>query len=145
MATSAALFNTVAPQDYLGFWADHTFRAREVADFLDLDKRDVAKVASVAPASVRFDEKMPRVVLERLQEIANVCDLVAHIFGGDVRKTTLWFKTRNPLLGNISPRDMIRFGRYQRLQRFIQDAIAETLAADAESGDGEPRAGLGAV
>ena len=133
MATSAALFNTVAPQDYLGFWADHTFRAREVADFLDLDKRDVAKMAGVAPASVRFDEKMPRVVLERLQEIANVCDLVAHIFGGDVRKTTLWFKTRNPLLGNISPRDMLRFGRYQRLQRFIQDAIAENLSADADS------------
>ena len=145
MATSAALFNTVAPKDYLGFWADHTLRAREVADFLDLDKRDVAKMASVAPASVRFDEKMPRVVLERLQEIANVCDLVAHHFGGDVRKTTLWFKTRNPLLGNISPRDMIRLGRYERLQRFIQDAIAETLAADAESGDGKPRAGLGAV
>ena len=132
MTTHAALFNTVAPKDYLGFWADHTLRSRAVADFLDLDKRDVANVASVAPASVRFDDKIPKAVLDCLQEIANVCDLVAHIFGGDARKTALWFKTRNPLLGNISPRDMIRFGRHERLQRFILDAIAENSANVAE-------------
>jgi len=35
----------------------------------------VAKVAT--PSSVRFDEKMPKDVLERLQEIANVWELVA--------------------------------------------------------------------
>ena len=48
----SSLFNTVAKHDYLGFWANETLNARGVASFLDLDKRDVAKVAGVSPASV---------------------------------------------------------------------------------------------
>jgi hypothetical protein len=103
--------------------------ARGVAEFLDLDKRDVAKVANVAPASVRFDDKIPKSVLERLQEIANICELVAQYFQGDIRKTALWFKTNNPLFGNIAPRDMIRYGRYERLRRFVMEAIADNAAA----------------
>lgn len=129
MASNARLFGTVADKNYLGFWANETLNARGVAEFLDLDKRDVAKVADVAPASVRYDDKIPKDVLERLQEIANICELVAQHFNGDIRKTALWFKTKNPLFGNIAPRDMIRYGRYERLQRFIMEAIAENAAA----------------
>ncbi len=57
-------------------------------------------------------------------EIANVCGLVAQFFQGDVAKTALWFKTMNPPLG-ISPRDMIRYGRYEKLRRFVMDALEE--------------------
>lgn len=128
IVANAGLFGTVADKNYLGFWANETLKAREVVDFLDFNKRDVAKVADVAPASVRFDEKIPKGVLERLQEIANICELVAQHFRGDIRKTALWFKTKNPLFGNISPRDMIRYGRYERLRRFIMDAMAENAA-----------------
>jgi hypothetical protein len=71
----------------------------------------VAKLSGVAPASVRFDQKIPKEVLDRLQEIANICGLVAQFLVGNVVKTALWFKTVNPLLGNITPRDMIRYGR----------------------------------
>jgi hypothetical protein len=88
MASTAALFRTVAEKDYLGFWANETLKAREVASFLDLDKHDVAKLAHVAPASVRFDEKIPKEVLERLQEIANICGLVAQHFEGNAVATS---------------------------------------------------------
>jgi hypothetical protein len=128
VARNAGLFGTVADKDYLGFWANKTLNARGVADFLDLNKRDVARVAEVAPASVRFDNKIPKDVLDRLQEIANICALVAQHFDGDVSKTALWFKTKNPLFGNIAPRDMIRYGRYERLRRFVMEAIAENAA-----------------
>jgi hypothetical protein len=129
MKSASALFDTVARQDYLGFWADQTLQAKAVADFLSLGKQDVAKVAGVSPASVRFDQKIPKEVLDRLQEIANICSLVASFFDGDAAKTALWFKTKNPSLGGISPRDMIRFGRYSRLQKFVMDAIEQNLAA----------------
>ena len=128
MATTRALFSTVAEKDYLGFWADHSLNARSVVDFLNLDKRDVAKLAGVAPSSVRFDQKIPKEVLERLQEIANICGLIAQFFGGDATKTALWFKTENPLLGKISPRDMIRYGRYEKLRRFVMSALEENAA-----------------
>lgn len=129
------LFRNVHNHDYLGFWADQTLNARGVADFLGFKKPDVAKVAGVAPSSVRFDQKIPREVRERLEEIANICALVAQFFEGDVAKTALWFRTRNPLLGDISPRDMIRFGRYAKLRQFVMDALTEnSTAADTPLG-----------
>ena len=129
MAMSPRLFRNVHARDYLGFWTDQTLNARSVADFLDLKKSDVAKVAGVAPSSVRFDQKIPREVFERLEEIANICTLVAQFFEGDVAKTALWFRTRNPLLGDIAPRDMIRLGRYEKLQQFVLDALEENSQA----------------
>jgi hypothetical protein len=132
MAPNPALFGTVPDRDYLGFWANETLNTRGVVDFLDFDKRDVAKVAGVAPASVRFDEKIPKEVLDHLTRIANVCGLVAQFFAGDVVKTALWFKTKNPLLGDISPRDMIRYGRYEKLRRFVMHALKENEEAVEE-------------
>ena len=128
-ANRHGLFGTVADCDYLGFWANQVLQAREVVDFLDLDKRDVAKVAGVARASVRFDHKMPKEVFDRIQDVANLCELVAQFFDGNVAKTSLWFKTRNPLLGEASPRDMIRAGRLEKLRQFIMSALSESLAA----------------
>ena len=130
MSTQPGLFRNVHDRDYLGFWADQTLKAREVADFLQLKKPDVAKVAGVAPSSVRFDQKMPREVHERLEEIANICALVAEYFEGDVAKTALWFRTRNPMLGDIAPRDMIRFGRYGKLRKFVMDALRENVVSE---------------
>ena len=50
-------------------------------------------------------------------------------FEGDVAKTALWFRLPNPLLGDVSPRDMIRYGRYARLQEFVVEALAENAVA----------------
>lgn len=134
MPTARALFGTVPDRDYLGFWADQTLKTREVTQFLRLAKRDVAKLSGVATASVRFDHKIPAEVLERLKEIANICGLVAQFFEGDTAKTALWFQTANPLLGNISPRDMIRYGRYEKLRRFVMSALDENAAGQRASG-----------
>ena len=66
-------------------------------------------------ASVRFGHKIPEDVLDRLTEIANVCELVVQHFAGNAAKTALWFRTPRPLLGGAAPRDMIRFARYGKL------------------------------
>jgi predicted nucleotidyltransferase len=121
----AALFRTVPERDYLDFWTGQMLNAEEVADFLDLKKADVAKIAGVSLASVRFDQKIPKQVRDRLMEAANLCALVAQYFAGDISKTALWFKTPNPLLGNVAPRDMIRLGRYDKLRRFVMEALEE--------------------
>jgi hypothetical protein len=62
-------------------------------------------------------------VRERLEEIASTINLVAKEFGGDRDKTVAWFKARNPLLGDVTPRDMVRLGKYDRLRRFIINAM----------------------
>jgi hypothetical protein len=122
-----SLFDSV-PQDYLQFGRGSSFDAKAVPLALGLKKEDVSRLASVSPKSVRYDDAMPEQVRERLEEIGNTMNLVAQVFGGDVEKAVTWFKTRNPLLGDVAPRDMIRLGRYERLRKFIVNAMMERRA-----------------
>jgi hypothetical protein len=133
-AASGDLFSTVSRENYLGFWANHALDSRKVVDFLGLSKPDVAKIADVSVTSVRYDPKIPQEVMERLVEIANICELVAQYFAGSPQKTALWFKTRNALLGNIAPRDMLRYGRYERLRRFVTEALEQNTASPQRDG-----------
>ena len=72
---------------------------------------------------------MPKELQERVQEWAVALALVAQYFKNE-QKTVLWFKTPNPLLGNITPRDMIRVGRFKKLRLFILDALSENERPD---------------
>lgn len=119
-----SLFDSV-PTDAFQFGYGPQFDARKVSEALHLRKEDVSHLASVSVKSVRYDDAIPEQVRERLAEIANTMNLVASTFDGDAAKTATWFLTRNPLLGDVSPRDMIRLGRYERLRRFIINAMRE--------------------
>ena len=123
------LFQTVSSSDPLRFGRGGHFHPEKVRDFLNLKNDDVSKLANVSVKSVRFDDAIPTAVLERFEEIANTCNMVAEVFGGDTEKTALWFRTKNPLLGDVSPRDMIRLRRFDRLRRFVVGAIADMTAA----------------
>jgi hypothetical protein len=124
---SEALFSTVAA-DKLHFWSEGELNYQKVREFVDLSTKDVSRLAGVARNSVRYDAKAPKEVREHLGQVANICNLVFEFFSDDV-KTQLWFKTPNPMLGNVSPRDMIRFGRYNKLLRFVTQAIEENSSA----------------
>jgi len=124
-APSPAEANEIPNPDHLGFWAEQTLQPRKVAEFLDLDRQTLAKFSGVALRGVRFDARIPQPVLEWLTEIAHICDLVAEFFRGDAVKTRLWFQTRNPMLGDLSPRDLIRIGLHRKLHRFIVEALKE--------------------
>lgn len=121
-AAEFGLFDTV-PEDFLEFGHGSSFDAKKAATFLNLKNADVGRLASVSLASVRYDANIPEAVRVRLEEIAQIANLVAKQFNGDVEKTVSWFQARNPLLGDVAPRDMIRLGRYERLRRFIIQAM----------------------
>ena len=120
--TGFGLFDTV-PEDFLEFGQGPSFDPKKTANFLGLKNADVGRLASVSPASVRWDGNIPEAVQTRLEEIAIIANLVAKQFNGDVEKTVSWFHARNPLLGDVSPKDMIRLGRFDRLRRFIIQAM----------------------
>lgn len=121
--SSPALFQNIAG-DPLNFWRGRALDLRKVRDFANLSNTDISRIAGVARTSVRFDDKVPVEVLEHMENIANVCNLVFEYFQDDV-KTKLWLQTPNPLLGNTSPKDMIRVGRYKKLLQFVTDALRE--------------------
>jgi hypothetical protein len=121
------LFNTVSSRDSLQFWQGNALNYQKVRDFTGFDVRDIARMTGLAKSSVRYDAKAPKEVREHLENIANICNLVYQFFQDDV-KTKLWLQTPNPMLGNVSPRDMLRFGRYAKLLRFVNQAMEEGRA-----------------
>ncbi len=127
MQSRMGLFEAVPP-DVMQFGQGGAFMAKKVPDLLELKKEDVSRLSGVALSSVRYDDAMPLPVRDRLEEIANTVNMVATMFSGDVNRTSAWFRARNPMLGDISPRDMIRLGRYERLRKFIINAMNERNA-----------------
>jgi hypothetical protein len=130
MANAIGLFDAV-PQDFMKFGQGMAFEPRKVPDLLGLKNDDISRLAAVSASSVRFDEAIPQQMRDRLEEVANTINMVAGLFNGDINKTVAWFKARNPMLGDVSPRDMIRLGRYERLRKFIINAIIERSAKPA--------------
>jgi hypothetical protein len=124
-----SLFDTVPKSNFLGLFGGGEPDLRKTATFLDFKKDDVASATNVPVQSVRFDNRIPAEVRERFTEIAAICELVAQHFQGDIEKTALWFKVTNPLLGNLSPRDQIRLGRYRKVLKFVLQAREASRAA----------------
>jgi hypothetical protein len=118
------LFDSLPP-DHFRFGLGERFNPRAVPDVLGFKREDVSRIASVSVRSVRYDKAIPEQMLERLEEIGMTINLVANFFAGDSDKTIAWFKAKNPLLGDISPRDMIRLGRFERLRKFIINAMID--------------------
>lgn len=120
------LFGSIPKKHYFPFYSDAgEVNYRQVVEQLDFKNKETALAAGIAPENVRFDERMPGELAERIFQWAIGLELVAEHFNGDLKKTALWFRTPNPLLGNLSPRDMIRFGRFKKLLKFIQNAVEE--------------------
>lgn len=123
MATTASnVFETVPLKRNLDFYEKNHLSPKKVTDFLELTKDEISGATGVPKGSVRFDDCIPEELKRYILELAVACEKVAEVFEGDAIKTVMWFQTRNPLLGNISPRDMIRLGRFNKLMRFIQNA-----------------------
>jgi len=123
MATNpAGLFSNVGRTDPLSFRTKHGLDYRRIAEFLELDIGELSRLSGVSQKSVRLDARIPRDLKARLDEIANICTLVAEYFSGDAQRTALWFTVKNPMLGDSSPRDMIRAGRATKLLKFIMEA-----------------------
>lgn len=134
MSPDTAFFGTVARKDYLDLSDQGVTRYEKIAALLSFKDRDVAHATGVPVSSVRLDShKIPAEVADRLREWAQALNLVAHFFNGDAQKTILWFTIPNPLLGGITPRDMIRIGRFQRLYQFIMDALADTQSTEEKA------------
>ena len=125
---SSPLFRNLPDRDWVEFGEGDRFDAKKVYEWLSLKKSDVSRITDVAQTSVRWDSAMPEIMRDRLEEIAVVINSVAQVFDGDLAKTALWFRTRNPMLGDVAPRDMIRLGRFDRLRRFIINAMTEHRA-----------------
>lgn len=123
-AQSSSLFRSIPDKDYFDFFRGGKPDGKKVVEFLNYKKKDVSVAASIPFGSVRYDDKMSDDLKNRLIEWATAINLVGSYFNSH-EKTMLWFQVSNPLLGGMSPRDMIRVGRFKKLLRFIRTALEE--------------------
>jgi len=122
-AATPELFSTL-PTSLLPIWdAPGKVNAERLAKLLEFSKKDIAEAANVNPHSFSYGGKLPPVVAERLYEWATALELVAGFFDGNADKTVIWFKSPNPLLGDLPPMYLIRIGRAGKLIRIIRDAL----------------------
>ncbi len=64
----------------------------------------------------------------------NVAEFFIKIHG-DAAKAKLWFRTPNPLLGQLAPSDLVMLGMHKKLVNFITDAMIENATVkDRETG-----------
>lgn len=111
------LYSTVPSKNYINL-----DDPKETIDFLDFSRTDVSRATNQPKNSIRYDDRIPKEVKNRIKEIALTINMVAEFFEGDLKKTKQWFETVNPLLGHLSPREMIRYGRFEKLHKFIINA-----------------------
>jgi hypothetical protein len=123
-ATASILFDSIPREDLFALFDGAEPNAKKVIDFLQYKKADVSVAASVPRDSVRYDDKMPGILRDHIRNWAIAINLVGSYFK-DEHKTVLWFQTVNPMLGNVSPKQMIRAGRFKKLLKFIQTALEE--------------------
>lgn len=121
------IFNIVPKDDYLSFYKANELQGNRIADFLEFDRQDISKATGVPTSNIRYDDKMPSLLRDRMREWAILLNLVAGYFDGNRLKTIQWFTTPNPLLGGLSPRDMIKLGRYNKLLKFVVNAMEQNI------------------
>jgi hypothetical protein len=51
--------------------------------------------------------------------------LVTDFFQGDQKKMKLWFASANPLLGGMSPQEMIAMGRGNKVFKFVKTQLEQ--------------------
>lgn len=119
-----ALFHSIHETDHCNLFTGTHPNAKKVMHMLNYSKNDLAVATGSSARAIRLDKRMQSDIENRLREWAIAINLVAGFFK-DKDKTMLWFQTSNPLLGNVSPADMIRMGRFQKLLKFIQIAREE--------------------
>lgn len=127
MLENLNIFNTVPKKKYLPIYQDNgSMDPQEVTKVLSLRKKDIATATNFPLSSIRFDQsRASKELIDRIKEWGVALEKVAEYFDGDLEKTALWFSLENPLLGNVSPRDMIRLGRFKKLFKFILNSLAE--------------------
>lgn len=118
------LFSNVPQGDLFGINKDNNINYHEAAKFLGMSKKAVAKAAGIAAASVRYDARMSTDLKEFFLELISVVSIVSAQFSQDKEKTRLWFSMPNPLLGGVTPINMIMLGKHKKLLKFIQRSIS---------------------
>lgn len=59
--------------------------------------------------------------------VNEIVALVGSFFYPNAKKCITWMATSNPMLGGVSPEEMVRLGREKKLLEIVKDAIENNV------------------
>lgn len=62
----------------------------------------------------------------KVEEIIKPFGKIQRFFDSNIEKTIIWFHTLNQNFGNISPLEMVRSGKLDKLNKFIDQSLEES-------------------
>ena len=107
--------------DPLKFGLGELFQAERVFKWFGISRGDFDKIVS---AHTGHGTTSAQEVARRTRQLAHLANLVATALGYDSNKALRWFQASNPLLGDISPMSMIKSGRLDRLEMWIDSTLS---------------------
>ncbi len=96
-------------------------------DYVERAKAAVTRAQEelgIAKKNIKEFRESKALLAEEGPRLVSCREKVEKFFGGDMEKTRLWFKTPNPLLGDVSPDDMISLHKTAKLLAFIEEALS---------------------
>lgn len=104
--------------DPLGFF-QHGHPSRErVLEWFGLSESQAREIWKITPRDGPGLEPQDSLIAQ----LAYLANAVTMALAADSSKAHQWFLTRNPLLGDVAPLDMIKLGRIYRLETWIENA-----------------------
>ena len=113
----------------------------------DGDSRDLTQIRRELEAKGHIFEGIPGRCLKCSKVLAVLCGmdpkawectdirnevftLVLEYFHGARDRAELWMTSKNPLLGDVTPDDMIAMGRGQKVLRWVRESLSENEVAE---------------
>lgn len=90
-------------------------------DVID-DAKNGPKLDAIERALSKLDRTIELAVIQSVQ-----------VFFGDEEKTDAWFATPNPLLGGVSPQEMIDLGKTHKLLHFVLDCLEQNCGQEQKT------------
>lgn len=114
-----------SPEDRLNLFKENGRPdGAKIVHLLEYKQKDVSSATNLPKEQIHFDNRMPKELEDRLKEWAIALNLVA-VFFNDNDKTIRWFDIPNPLLGGLTPKQIIKIGRFKKLRDVILTALEE--------------------
>ncbi len=91
--------------------------------------------AAKAQGMAKSLDLLPETLIKKETEIdykMEIMKMVLDFFNGDKAKTSLWFKTKNPSLGNFTPVETIEFGNELKLYNWVKEQIDSNKPVEGE-------------
>lgn len=122
MADVGVYSHVVKSSHFPEFYKGGEVQPKIMMKFLGITRKDVCEMTGTHSATLRFDDRMQDSVRTAFIELANMIEFVANVFEGDRNKARIWFIITNLNLGDLSPVDMIKLGKANKLAQFIYSA-----------------------